>query len=292
MADKLGRNYILQVEGADGRPITVQPPFTIEFDITRNILTSANVCSIRVYNLNKNNRSLLRFNIMDSDDFRFVQLRAGYKNNLSTIFVGNITQAWSVREGVNFITSIECFDGGFAFNNSEFNQTFKKGTSYKAIIEAIINTLDEFGIQPGAIGTYSKTLSKDTPFSGTATTLLTDLTQGGFFIDNGKANCLGNSEFRTGGIPLINAKSGLLGTPVRERNIITFDMLFEAGIIAGQKVQLESLTESSFNTPSTQSYKVISVKHRGMISESVCGDAVTTLGMYFGEAGLSEVRDE
>src|ERR1017187_1050595 len=97
--DKFGRNYILTVETQNNDLLIIQPPFTVEFDITRNTLTSANVCSIRIYNLSQNNRNKIRFNIMDTGDFRSVQLQAGYGTNLPIIFSGNITQAWSVREG-------------------------------------------------------------------------------------------------------------------------------------------------------------------------------------------------
>ena len=49
--DKFGRNYLLTVQLQDLSPLVIEPPFTLEFDITQNILTSANVCQFRIYNL-------------------------------------------------------------------------------------------------------------------------------------------------------------------------------------------------------------------------------------------------
>ena len=99
--DKFGRNYFLEVKYDDFNTVIIGLPFTIEFDITRTTLSSVNVCQIRIYNLALDTRNLLRFNAYDNTTFKYVRLRAGYGNNLATVFTGSITQAWSVREGVN-----------------------------------------------------------------------------------------------------------------------------------------------------------------------------------------------
>lgn len=283
--DKFFRNYSLLVETQNGSILTIAPPFTIEFDITRNILTSANVCSIRIYNLSQANRNAIRFNIMDTGDFRSVQLQAGYGTNLPLIFNGNITQAWSVREGNNFITSIECFDGGFAFANAQTNEVVPSGTAYQTMIETLAGSLPNVSI--GAIGSFPGSLSRGTSLSGATMDLLRDLSGGAAFVDNGKIHVLGDSECLDGEMQLINSSSGLLGTPVREQTIINFDMLFEPRLVVGQKIQLDSSTGANFNG----FYKVVSLKHRGMISQAVCGDAITSVGMFYGTSELTVIDE-
>ncbi len=270
--NKFGRNYVLKVGTASGETLTIEPPLTIEFDITRNTLTSANVCQIRIYNLSTRNRNQLRFNISNYGTFRQVVLKAGYGGSLATIFSGNISQAWSVREGVNFITQIECYDGGFAFVNGSTNTQFPSGVPQKTIIETLIETLPH--VDSGVVGSYPGVTARGNAYSGNTVSILQQLTGGGFFVDNGKANALGTNEYigSTGGIVLINAKSGLLGTPVLESNIVHFDMLFEPNLTVGSLINLQSATESNFNGQ----YKVTAVKHRGMISEAVCGSVITT----------------
>lgn len=291
---KLGRNYKLlvglpgaQAVGgpANGQTLTIELPFTVEFDITRNTLTSANVCSIRIYNLSQNNRNQIRYNIMDSGAYRPVVLFGGYGSNLSVIFSGNITQAWSVREGVNFITTIECFDGGYAFNTGFTNTTFPAGTSIQSVITNLAASLPQ--VKLGIIGTnYTGVLPRDNSLNGSTVELLKYLTGGGVFIDNQIVNCLSDNEcVPANGITVIDDSSGLLGTPVRELTIIRFDMIFEPRVIVGQQIFLNSSTGSNFNG----FYKVVSVKHRGTVSGAVCGDAITTLGMFFGTAALSTI---
>lgn len=221
---------------------------------------------------------------MDTGDYRPVTFQAGYGGNISTIFTGSITSAWSVREGTNFITTIECFDGGYAFNNSQTNTTFPSGSSQENVIENLAGSLPN--VQVGSIGTYPGSLSRDNALSGNTTDLLRDLTGNGFFIDNGFVNCLGDNEcLPASGVSVIDDSAGLLGTPVREQTILSFDMIFEPRLVVGQQVQLLSSTGANFNG----FYKVISVKHRGMISAAVSGDAITSVGMFYGTAALTTV---
>lgn len=289
MGKKFGRNYILKVETRDGLSLTIRPPFTVQFDITRNVMTSANVSSIRIYNLNANHRSQIRKNINDYGDIRLIELMAGYGDTLSLLFSGNITQAWSVREGVNFITQIESFDGGDAFTNSISDIAAPKGATQQTVVETLINNLSANGVQMGAVGGISGSLSRSNAYSGNTCDLLQQLTGGRFYIDNMKAYSLSDNECISGPVTIINAASGLLNTPVREQTIINFDMLLEPKLVVGQMVTLDSSTTDDKNV--NGEYKVISLKHRGMISEAVCGDAITSVGLLqpLGSQGLVTV---
>lgn len=272
---KYNRNYILGISTIDKGPLDlfITLPYTIELDITRNTLTSANVCQIRIYNLAVETRNKIRKNVSDYFQFRSVELKAGYGNNLATIFSGNITQAWSVREGTNFITQIECFDGGFAYVNGTVNLGFPAGTPYASVIAAIAATLPNVTI--GAIGNYPGVLTKYNTYSGNSMFILQELTGGGAFIDKGKFYALGSNEYvaSLGTVGVISSASGLLGTPVLETSIVHFDMVFEPGLNVGQQILLLSETAApGFNG----SYIVNGVKHKGMISSAVCGQVVTT----------------
>lgn len=274
--DKYNRNYILFIQKKDFTTLKVTLPFTVEFDIHRNSLSSANVASIRIYNLSPNNRSQIRKDQFDFGDLRTISLMAGYGDNLSLAFQGNISQAWSVREGNNMITQIESYDGGYAYVNSITNQSFPSGTPQKSIIDSLASSLP--GVSVGAIGNFPGEISRGNSMSGSTTDLLRDISGGAFFIDNGKAHCLKDNECLEGNIPLINSKSGLLGTPIKEQTYINFDVLFEPSIKVGQLIRLDSETAEHFNG----THKVLSIKHRGIISEAVCGTAITSVGLLPG----------
>lgn len=288
---KFGRNYVLNIQASEsGSPvdrstITVTPPFTLEFDITRNMSGGSNVASFRVLNLNAKRRAQIRENVTDWHD-RVIQLTAGYGNNLSLVFDGTITQAWSVREGVNFVTQIESFDGGFAFANATSNLPFPANAEQVDIISTLMGDLKGYGISIGAIGSFPGKLTRGNSYSGQTCDLLRQLTGGRFYIDNGKAYALADSECIPGPVTLISKDSGLLNTPYREQTIVTIDMLFEPKLIVGQQVTLDSITaDKDINGE----YKVISLKHRGTISDAVCGNAITTVQLFqpLGSQGLS-----
>lgn len=283
--DKFQRNYRLLVETQNGEIIEIDPPFTMEFDIQRNVLQSTNVGSVRVYNLAKETRRKIYKDDFTYDVYLKFQLMAGYGATMPTIFKGNLKRAWSVREGVDFITTIEGFDGGDALINSQINEAFKSGTPTNKVMETILASFQNRNVSIGAIGSFPGTLPRGNSVSGNSADLANALSKGGFFVDLEKAYCLNDSECIAGSLLVINSDSGLLGTPVRDKTTLTFDILFEPRILIGQLITLDSITGDNFNGD----YRVISVKHRGMISEAVCGNAVTSLGLWKGLETLTVV---
>lgn len=289
--DKLGRNYFLKIQKLEGDFLEVRPPFTVEFDIQRSILSSANTSAIRVYNLSPNNRNQIRKDVTDYDIFLGVQLQAGYGKNMPTIFQGNIKQAWSHRQKVDFITEIQSFDGGFALVNGVTNQTFNGPSSPGAadgepnvnVLRRLMNDLP--GVTPGVVGSFPGKLLRGSSYSGRTADVITELSNGTFFIDNEKAHCLGENECLQGSIEVLDASTGLLGTPIREQNILHIEVMFEPRVLLGQKIELRSVGSPSFNG----FYRIQSIQHRGVISESVCGDAITLLGLAYGTEGLQVI---
>lgn len=284
--DKFGRNYLLQVQLKDGSYVPITLPFTIEFDIVRHSLQSTNLAKIRIYNLGPDLRNQIRKNVIDFDFVnRGIILNAGYGTNLATIFKGTVGTAWSIREGNNFITQIESFDGGFDITNGFVNKQYVSGTPYVDIIADLARSFPKSTI--GAIGNYPGKLTRGNSYTGNTAFLLNELTGGGFFIDNEKVYALGANEFiATAGVPLtINSKSGLLGTPMLEETTVHFDIIFEPSFNVGTSVILDSITADNFN----RLYKLTRVKHRGMISSAVCGEVITTAEFFYSRK-LAEVQ--
>lgn len=279
---KSQRSYALQVTTNDKSILTIDfenAPFTLEFDIKRNNLQSTNVAQIKIYNLSEAHRQQIAKDEFQYDVYRLVQLNAGYGTNRPVIFKGNANHIWSVREGVNFVTTIEAFDGGDALINSTTNKSFAAGTPIPQVLRSIAGDLKN--VKVGAIGAYTGALPRGNTYSGTPADHLTTLTNGGFYIDNEKVFLLNDDECVLGELFVINSAAGLLNTPIRSKQMIYFDILFEPRIVMCQQLILQSITDKNFNGQ----YKVISISHRGTISDSVAGDAVTSLGMWQGPNG-------
>ena len=202
--------------------------------------------------------------------------------------MGNITQAWSVREGSNFITTIESFDGGYAYNNAQTNTSFPKGTTYDTVITTLADSLPQTTL--GTIGdTYTNSLGRGNAISGRTMDLLNTYTGGGTFIDLGAVNCLAENECLSGGLPVIDDSSGLLGTPVLELTKLTFDMIFEPHLLVGQLINLNSAEGAANAGNFNGNYKIVTIKHRGAISGAICGEVITSVELYAGTQTLNVV---
>lgn len=287
---KFGRNYSLQVGTASGDLITITPPFTLMFDITRDYYSSANIAKITIYNLSKDNRNAIRKDVSSLTEFRPIILKAGYGQDvtkLPIILKGNVTQGSSQRQGTDFITEINCFDAGFAFANSFTDTQYIANTPQESIIRDRISSLKGVDVSLGAISdSFDGNIARGNAYCGSTTEILKELTGGAFFIDNGVAHVIGDNEYIESEDLIISPATGLLNTPMLEQTIVHLDVLFEPRLKLCQRVMLQSATGSSEATNSTTvqnlktgKYRVVSIHHKGTISEAMCGEAITTVGL-------------
>lgn len=297
MANKLGRNYVLTIQNDPNDPsvTTIIPPFTLEFDIVKQNHSDGNSANFRIYNLAQDKRAALRMDYVNfgANVSRHINFIAGYGGTMALAFSGSMTRGWSVREGQNFITNIEAIDGLEAITNSEGTTfTFQSGVSKKQIIETMVSFLNQESggyITKGVIGNYSDVYQTSKTFSGNTVSIIDkEISGGGVFFDNGSIYCLQDSECISGaGFPEIGPNTGILNTPIRETAYVSVEILFEPRIKMGQIVILNSSTADVAEVNQTNIfYKVVGIKHRGMISDAICGDAVTTITLN--PNGISE----
>ena len=299
MGYKLQRTYLLTITLPNNTIITIEPPFTLELDVQRNTLASANTASFRIYNLGP----LARQSIIKDDWatqqvlYQRVELKAGYVGSvLPTIFRGNIRHAWSVREGVNWITTIEAFDGGLALINSQIQAATAAGQPKSAAIRQTLQALSktpdgtDTHVTIGAIGNqFNGTSPRGNTLNGNAAEVANTLTGNGFFVDLEKAYALSDNEFLDVPLITIDSDSGLLGTPIREVSKVTLQMLFEPTVQMCGPVMLNSTTLASINAGFNGLYKIVGAKHSGVISDAVAGSVITELQIWKGLGILNPV---
>lgn len=289
---KFDRNFILNVEGRDGEIHEFRMPFTLVFSIRRAALASANTGNFRLLNLNQDIRKVIYKDYYDRTTFRYIRLLAGYKEDLATIFEGNIAEAKSYRESgaVDFITEIDGYDWSFAMVNAESNWTLSAGVSKQSVINKLsddICTVNGSGrnVSRGTFGTFSGTYDRGRTISGNSWQALQEETNGHCFIDNGKLCCLQDNEAFEGNLPLITGYTGLLSTPKKRENILTIETVFEPKVRIGQVIALRSTSETLYNGD----YRVIGIDHAGTISGAVCGQLRTVLTLDAGEAAITRL---
>jgi hypothetical protein len=269
--------------------VLISSPLTLNFDVVRNTLASANRGTFRIYNLAPETRRQIFHDRNQTQDYKQIKLQAGYEGQspLPTIFQGNQVQAYSWREGTNWVTEIEAFDGGYGILNGQVAQTVPAGWDIRALIKSVFQTLPRTGI--GAIGDVESGSSRGVTLMGNSWDLATQMATGQnaqVFVDNEQANFLKRNEYLAGpaGLSVISNDTGLLETPRRSNALLEVTLLFEPRLQVGQHVLVEGL-EKVYNGE----YKVLGVAHRGVISGAVSGSATTTVSLDLGTGVLQAV---
>lgn len=247
-------DYFLTVGLRNGGTITVRPPMRITFNIEQATTGGLNKANIQIYNLSDSTRAQI---VKDPTDSVIMQvtLQAGYVGNIKQIFKGNITQARNARQGVDFITSIECLDGNEAALSS-FTSAAVRGKNES--IQQLVN--DMHGVESGKI-TEQSPLTRAKIMFGNSWKLLRDSTdpQQEVFIHDQRVNILNRNEVLGSTIPIVSPATGLKTTPEKQQQQIVFTTLINPAIRLGEQVSLQSTTARYINGI----YKVISISFTG-----------------------------
>lgn len=280
---KLQRTYRLDIRTPDDVLITIEPPFTIQFNIVRNTLASANKAEIVLYNLGPSTRSQIFKDRFSTTEYFQVSLFAGYGNRLHQVFLGNILEASSYRERTEWITTINAFDGLNAIQNGFTAQSFAAGTGTAEILGQISQNLPN--IVRGIFGLPAEgTAPRGQVFIGQSTQAINELTDGDYYIDNEELNVLARNEAIPGVVTRLDP-SVLLETPRRQDALLEVTTLFEPNVRVGQIYEIESL-EPIYNGQ----YLVQGFTHNVVISEAESGEARTDLMLFFGADGIREAQ--
>ena len=279
--NKLQRNYKLVytapplTEGGEAVSIEIKYPITIEMDIKRDTLAQSNTASFRLINLSKATREEIFQDAYNINRVCFVDLYAGYDDNMPLIFTGKVLRAYSGRQGTEVITEIEALDADIVQSYS--SHTFEEGTPKKEVLTTLANDMPN--IKLGAIGSLEGNLTSRTVFSDPTFIAINKLTGQHTFIDLGTMHTLQDNEcLGDVGIYKINSDTGLIGTPRRCSVVVEVDVVFAPEILVGQLVDLESTISTEYNGQ----FKVGGIHHHGVISGQVGGEMITTLSLLVG----------
>lgn len=270
--------------------VTVELPYTVEFEISRANLSSSQTGDFRLFNLAPEIRDAIKKDIYNIDQIRAVQFWAGYSNDDShtqpLIFNGTINQAFSQRVGQDWITTIQAFDGGFQMANGYgVAQTVTAGLESQDAIRQLAGTLPGMSAAP-IVGNFPTANKRGEVFFGNVWDLILKKSNGLATIDNGQVKALNYNECFAGGLPEINDASGVIGTPRVSGVTIEFEMIFEPGLTVGQIIRLNLSATPTLN----RQWKVLGFEHHGKITDSgSAGEAVTTVRLWYSPQSLTIV---
>lgn len=271
MFDRFGRKYELKIITLDDKEITIAPELRITFDVTKSIKGSLNKATVQIYNLSQTNRDKIK---KDEDekkegatetkpkdenskrelppDYMQFELKAGY-SKIETIFKGAISIAKSKREGANFVTTIEAYDGLYDLKNS-YTSKVVKGNVSSQIIQ------DMPTVKQGKITEQSSLLRPRVLVGNSFKLIEQNLEENEtFYIDDGVIHIIKDKEVTSSYIPLVSAATGLLNSPDLAEKEVFFETQMNPLIKIGCLIQLESLYEKRLNGI----YKVNTIHYTG-----------------------------
>lgn len=291
---KSQRQFWMQVQGAS-RTWTITSPITLEVGVERGIWQGLSDGTFVLHNLAPSTRSDIYLDWNNQGEFRAITVRAGYASWQSAggaqspqaypiIFQGNVKQAFSVRSGPDWVTTISAWDGGFGVTQGDLSVPLAPGTTFQQQAQALIAAMPNVSlgyIDPSltvdAIRGVSLVGSPWEKLQQMADSAYADL-----FIDLQKVYMVSKGQpipDLTGGLGIITSATGLLDTPVRQKSIVSFSMIFEPRVKVGQALVLQSL-----ETVNNGSYTVGGISHSGIISDAVSGDLRTKISCYYPQA--------
>lgn len=276
---KKQRQYRLTVQTVDekGNPtegaIVIEGKFTINFSINRTLFADVNAMDIDIYNLAPDTYNQLFFDYFNPK-YRTVILEAGYQGmEMSIIFVGNVWNCYTSRQGSDVITKMHAITG--LKDLSPQTDATLSNISRNQIIQ---HAASDMGLNVKIYSGEDIKFNRPVTMTGNSFAIIQKYCGGNAHIDNNEIMVLDTYDAIEGEVPLINDESGLLGVPEHEDALLRVKMIFEPRIIIGQIIEIQSRIASMFNGQ----YKVYGIKHEGTISESVAGEATTTLEMLVG----------
>jgi len=224
------RDFELVIQPPGGSTVVVKPPARVVFSCDKSITGGLNRLNLQIYNRNETNRLAI---VKDAEERKRIPivLRVGYEGNVETIFQGTIHTCSNDRRGADFVSDIEALDGGEDYLTGYTSKTVtNKQQAVDAIIESLPNT------EPGKL-TALKEITRPKVLVGNPLRLLPSLLQPGetFYIDNEQLFIVKDDEVVQTYVPLVEARTGLLKTPQRQAQKITFETLMNPALKLGTR---------------------------------------------------------
>jgi hypothetical protein len=223
--------------------IAVSSALRVTFKATKTLKPDPNTCEVKVYNLNADQRAAL-----SAKKKPVVSLTAGYKGELTHIFLGEALHVEHERAGADIISTISTTDGGDKAQHARVNVSFGPRTKIDTVLRAVVKSL---GLKDGnttkAAAELAKGLKADiylegVTLSGNAAHELTHLARSAgleWSIQDGAVQFLNlgkpSAEFAT-----VLGESVLIGTPsISNKGIVKGTTFIQRDFIPGRQVQID-----------------------------------------------------
>jgi hypothetical protein len=220
---------------------------------------------LSIYNLNAASRAQLQGRGVP------VILKGGYAQRTGLIFSGQSRTIDHVHTGPDWVTHVQCGDGETAYVEARISSSFAPGTRVGDVIVACGTAL---GLNPGNMVAQAEAAGSGDlqqfvqgyQAHGSAATELTKVLRAlgySWSIQDGKLQLLAVGAAMPGEALLLNANTGLIGTPEHgtppkpgKPGYLKIKCLLQPDLRPGSRIQLDSLGIKGL-------YRAVDVRHDG-----------------------------
>lgn len=253
-------NFLREIEIIVGEAKFKSTRFYIEFTVEKSEKDDLNTAEIIIFNMKEETRELITKG-------QTVIINAGYDGDVGAIFIGGIDSVSTMKEPVDYATTLTCVDGTVA-SKVEVNKTYAEGTTSTQVINDLISLS---GLEANVVR-----IGEEIVYSNGKTVY-------GNLIDNLKkvVNDTGSKFYIKDNIITINLEqdglvvahvitsdTGLLTTPTRkevgdeEDAVILYDIqsLLNHNLDVDSIVRVDSLSLNG-------DYRIVRVRHSGDLQD-------------------------
>lgn len=234
------RFYELQI-GNEKESIIISQ-LRIKFSIRHTHDKKPNKAKISVYNLNPTHR-----NLITAKQYTKIALSVGYgsQDACRLLYSGQITKPRTVRDGLDFITEMECDDGATDYREAFMNVTLAAGSTHSDIVNQCIQTMSN--VEPGVVGIDSDvTLTRGRTCYGMTRDILTQVSNhhdADWSVQNGRLVMLKASYCQPGEAVVISEGSGMINSPRVTNGGLEVSCLLNPSIQVGGLIRVDSIVD-------------------------------------------------
>jgi hypothetical protein len=231
----------------------------IQFQIEKTSDSNSNKAKISIYNISEESR-----NFLEQKDLTLF-LDAGYKNNTSQIFFGDIIDIKTHRlpSNADIITTLLCGTSEKLLKNSFIDIGLKPNATNKTLINIIKQKLNLLTSSANGENIKNIIYKNGYSFSGTIKDLFDELTKNSdheWNIQDGELNILPKNKTSKQMAVVISPETGLIETPTKKEKGISFECLLNPLLKIGSPVKIHS---KLFSNLEGEIVKISKIKYDG-----------------------------
>lgn len=237
-----------------GTTIEVNPPFRVTFKIKRDLSRRPNDCEIRIYNLAEQTRAIIEKGALR------IRLYAGHAGVARLVFEGDLTRAWSEREGeASIVTTMFVGDGARAFAEARMERSYRPPIRVATVLGDCAKSLGlKLPPEVEQSAELRQALESGITLHGPTRDVLTRLLAPYAYhwsVQDGRLLILRDEDIAPGEEFLVDRDAGLIGSPkwrapdkpkkktskkAKPRPEFEFEMILEPEMRPGRRVRLQS----------------------------------------------------